>query len=203
MRCSGFRDKHVAFVDGGLSHVDQLAMQEHLATCPRCAAHDTSVRRAILLFRNVPQIQPSAQFSTRLRARLRDTPHGTEPPHELMPAVRIGMLVSTALGVMAAGYIAMIAVRRVGADADKTFHAIPIATALPVAASAIEQLQPMPAGLHVVELNGVAPFGPPLDTSPGLMPVRPRGAKWSIGLFHGANPVPVGGSPFVAVSLTR
>lgn len=47
-------------------------MQRHIAECAECAGHDTRVRRALLLFRNVPHIEPSDDFTTRLEARLRE-----------------------------------------------------------------------------------------------------------------------------------
>ncbi len=72
MDCRTFRKKHVAFVDDTLPGIDLVAMQRHLIECDHCAQHDTQVRRALLLFRNLPQIEPSADFSSRLQSRLRD-----------------------------------------------------------------------------------------------------------------------------------
>ena len=46
-------------------------MQRHIAECESCAKQDAKVRRALLLFRNLPSIEPSADFSSRLEARLK------------------------------------------------------------------------------------------------------------------------------------
>jgi hypothetical protein len=72
MDCREFGKKHLAFVDDTLSAVDTAAMQRHLHVCSRCARHDTRIRRGLLLARNLPIIQPSADFMERLHARLRE-----------------------------------------------------------------------------------------------------------------------------------
>ncbi|MDQ3950015.1 MAG: zf-HC2 domain-containing protein [Gemmatimonadota bacterium] len=72
MDCREFGKKHLAFVDDTLSAVDTAAMRRHLHVCSRCARHDTRIRRGLLLARNLPMIQPSADFMERLNARLRE-----------------------------------------------------------------------------------------------------------------------------------
>jgi hypothetical protein len=72
MDCREFRRNHLAFVDDTLSAVDTGAMQHHVHSCVRCARQDTRVRRGLLLARNLPIVQPSADFMERLNARLRD-----------------------------------------------------------------------------------------------------------------------------------
>jgi hypothetical protein len=72
MDCRTFRKKHVAFVDDTLPGIEIVAMQRHLIECASCARQDTQVRRALLLFRNIPQIEPSADFSAGLQRRLRE-----------------------------------------------------------------------------------------------------------------------------------
>ena len=72
MDCREFGKKHLAFVDDTLSAVDTAAMWRHLHVCSRCARHDTRIRRGLLLARNLPIVQPSADFMERLNARLRD-----------------------------------------------------------------------------------------------------------------------------------
>lgn len=71
MNCREFRRKHAAYVDDSLSGVDFDGMAHHRQLCARCAQLDTRVRRALLVARNLPTIQPSAAFSDRLQARLR------------------------------------------------------------------------------------------------------------------------------------
>jgi hypothetical protein len=72
MDCREFGKKHLAFVDDTLSAVDTAAMRHHLRLCRCCAQQDTRIRRGLLLARNLPIIQPSADFMERLNARLRE-----------------------------------------------------------------------------------------------------------------------------------
>jgi anti-sigma factor RsiW len=72
MDCREFGKKHLAFVDDTLSAVDTAAMRCHLHVCSRCARQDTRIRRGLLLARNLPMVQPSADFMERLNARLRE-----------------------------------------------------------------------------------------------------------------------------------
>src|ERR687894_851682 len=72
MDCREFGKNHLAFVDDTLSAVDTAAMRCHLNVCSRCARLDTRIRRGLLLARNLPIVQPSADFMERLNARLRE-----------------------------------------------------------------------------------------------------------------------------------
>ena len=72
MDCREFKEKHVGYVDDVLSAVETEAMRRHLRACARCARHDTCVRRGLMLARNLPRIEPSADFMERLQARLRE-----------------------------------------------------------------------------------------------------------------------------------
>lgn len=73
MDCREFCDQHLAFVDDTLAGIELVRMQRHLAECESCAKHDTKIRRALLLFRNLPSIELSPDFSKRLEARLRSS----------------------------------------------------------------------------------------------------------------------------------
>ncbi len=70
MNCREFRRKHDAYVDDTLSGIEQEAMERHRRLCARCARLDTRVRRALLLVRNLPQVELSRGFDERLRLRL-------------------------------------------------------------------------------------------------------------------------------------
>jgi hypothetical protein len=72
MRCRDFQQKHLAFVDDTLSAVDTEAKRGHLEGWARCARRDAAVRRGLMLARSLPRVECSADFSTRLEARLRD-----------------------------------------------------------------------------------------------------------------------------------
>ncbi len=104
MDCRTFRKNHAAFVDDTLPAIDIVAGQRHLLECADCAQYDTSVRRALMVFRNLPTIQPSADFSARLNARLAEVraQPGTEWRHR---GPGLGAFAAAALGVVALGYI--------------------------------------------------------------------------------------------------
>jgi anti-sigma factor RsiW len=70
MDCREFSEKHLAFVDDTLAGIELVRMQRHIAECETCAKQDAKIRRALLLFRNLPAIEPSEGFSDRLEARL-------------------------------------------------------------------------------------------------------------------------------------
>lgn len=72
MDCREFSEKHLAFVDDTLAGIELVRMQRHTAECESCARQDAKVRRALLLFRNLPAIEPSEGFSDRLEARLHE-----------------------------------------------------------------------------------------------------------------------------------
>ena len=72
MNCREFQARHCAFVDDTLSGAEMAAMHAHLERCPSCARHDTRVRRSLLVVRNAPRLECSADFAQRLQARLRE-----------------------------------------------------------------------------------------------------------------------------------
>lgn len=72
MDCSTFRQHHCAFVDDVLPGADIVAMELHRVECAPCAAFDARVRRSLLLVRNLPEVECSADFGDRLARRLRE-----------------------------------------------------------------------------------------------------------------------------------
>lgn len=68
--CRRFRAQHSAWVDLELERNASMAMERHVADCAPCSRHDTGVRRALLVVRNLPDVRPSADFHTSLEARL-------------------------------------------------------------------------------------------------------------------------------------
>ena len=70
MDCRHFRENHFAFVDDTLPGIELVGMQVHLTECEQCARHDANVRRSLMLFRSLPSIQPSANFTVRLEQKL-------------------------------------------------------------------------------------------------------------------------------------
>ncbi len=70
MDCRTFRKHHFAYLDDTLPGDAMTAAQSHIMSCDGCAAHDTLVRRSIMMVRNLPTIEPSDAFSERLQQRL-------------------------------------------------------------------------------------------------------------------------------------
>lgn len=105
MDCRSFRNKHVAFVDDFLPGEEVVSMQRHLLECERCAAHDARVRRALLLFRNLPAVEPSPDFYARLSARIESERH-VKPPAFAARGPGMGTFMSVAAGLVTVGYLA-------------------------------------------------------------------------------------------------
>lgn len=77
MECSLFRRKYSAYRDG---HDPELAadMDDHIDSCPACAAFDRAVREGIETLRG-EQVVPSPDFRHRLRLRLASTESVPDP----------------------------------------------------------------------------------------------------------------------------
>lgn len=105
MDCRSFRNKHVAFVDDVLCGDEVVAMRRHLLDCERCAAHDAKVRRALLLFRNLPPVEPSPDFYARLSARIESERSMQTRPSFAARGPGIGTFVGVAAGLVTVGYL--------------------------------------------------------------------------------------------------
>jgi hypothetical protein len=105
MDCRSFRNKHVAFVDDFLPGEEVVSMQRHLAECKRCAAHDTKVRRSLLLFRNLPPVEPSPDFYARLSARI-ESERSAPQPIFAARGPGVGTFLGVAVSLVTVGYLA-------------------------------------------------------------------------------------------------
>jgi hypothetical protein len=91
------------------SALEENEMREHARQCAPCARHDMLVRRSLLLVRNLPVIEPSADFGKRLQARLRAAPplplEPLRPSYRSFAALAAGVVLFAALaaGVFARG----------------------------------------------------------------------------------------------------
>lgn len=70
MDCKRFRNQHLSYLDDTMPGDEMAAAQHHVMVCDGCAAHDTLVRRSLMVARSMPTLEPSADFQARLRARL-------------------------------------------------------------------------------------------------------------------------------------
>jgi hypothetical protein len=68
--CRNFRRHHLAYLDDTLSGDLMTAAQRHILACDSCAAHDSMVRRSLVMARNITTIEPSSSFQQRLNDRL-------------------------------------------------------------------------------------------------------------------------------------
>ena len=104
MDCREFCDQHVAFVDDTLAGIELVRMQRHLIECESCAKQDAKIRRALLLFRNLPPIELSADFSQRLEARLKNCEYENLVA-STQRNLRRGAIAATVASVLMLGYI--------------------------------------------------------------------------------------------------
>jgi hypothetical protein len=115
MDCRRFRSQHLSYLDDTLCGHQTAAMQQHLTECPGCAAHDQLIRRSLTLARSLEPVTLSADFPSRLYARLREAPaamgrtdddeagdaeflvpvRGWQPSRRALVAVAAGMVVMT------------------------------------------------------------------------------------------------------------
>jgi hypothetical protein len=105
MKCREFKSKHVGFIDDLLPAADMRDMHRHLRACRDCAALDTRIRRSLLVVRNLPQIQPSADFFARLSEALKQAPPAAEP--RFRPLAVAAALTGVTAALAAAVYFAM------------------------------------------------------------------------------------------------
>ena len=118
MDCRGFRSKHVAFVDDFLPGEEMVAMQRHLVECERCASHDAKIRRALLLFRNLPSVEPSKDFYARLNARIESERATSRQPTFAARGPGIGTFMSVAASLVAIGYLTASSMNWTAANRD-------------------------------------------------------------------------------------
>ena len=104
MDCREFCEQHVAFVDDTLAGIELVRMQRHIAECESCAKHDAKIRRALLLIRNLPSIELSADFSERLEARLKEC-HGEHLLAATQRNLKRGAIAASLASAVMLGYI--------------------------------------------------------------------------------------------------
>jgi len=145
MDCRQFRNKHVAFVDDVLPAIDMEAMRRHLTRCPKCSRQDTAVRRSLMLVRNLPTIEPSAEFMNRLSARLAEI---GPPSYAELSNPRAALPSFRSFVVLAAG-IGAIAVFSIEASHYLT-ASVPTHAVAPIAAATIDSMPTSAANAAIV-----------------------------------------------------
>jgi len=151
MDCRQFRESHFAFVDDTLPGVELVGMQVHLAECERCAKHDATVRRSLMLFRSLPSINPSPDFGQRLERRIRETRLTDMASAQAGRSRRLAATVAITSAAML-GYIGF-SLKHVDTPRDIVFPPVvafaPVPEPIPVtmASPAPEMVAALPAGL--------------------------------------------------------
>jgi anti-sigma factor RsiW len=74
MSCSRMENKILGYVDGRLKESERLEMEKHLATCAACRVRVNEFRAVNVLLDELPVIEPSAAFDTRMQARVAAEP---------------------------------------------------------------------------------------------------------------------------------
>lgn len=147
MDCRTFRKHHVAYLDDTLPGELLVAAERHVRECAACAEHDTAVRRGLLLARNLPPVELSADFSARLAARLDDVRCGRcqVPDDDVVPfdwapsradllrAALSGPVARKRLAAVAAGLLALTYAGRQAAQwsDDRDVELPPVVASLP------------------------------------------------------------------------
>jgi hypothetical protein len=151
MDCRDFRDKHFAFVDDMLPGIELVGMQVHLSECESCARHDAMIRRSLMLFRSLPMIQPSPDFSARLEQKIREAVAADAAAAHGDRTRRLAFAVTITSAAMLA-YIG-VALRHVDTPQDLALPPV-VATASEPASNSIsgfapEMIASVPAGLPI------------------------------------------------------
>ena len=74
MSCSRMESRLLEYIDGRLKEKEQREMEKHLVACPACTVRVNEFRSVSSLLDELPQIEPSAAFDVRVRARIAAEP---------------------------------------------------------------------------------------------------------------------------------
>ena len=149
MHCRDFKEKHVGFVDDTLAGVELVEMRRHLDECPSCAEMDTRVKRALMLVRNLPPVEVSPEFMSRLNARLADCCEMEAPARIIRKRITAAVTLVAAAMI---GYIA-ITLDRVERPSDLMMAPViastPESEMAPIASPPPAIVASVPAGLAI------------------------------------------------------
>lgn len=153
MDCREFHDQHLSFVDDTLPGVELVRMQMHLTECEECARHDATIRRSLMLFRNLPRIEPSPDFSKKLERKLHEAKLADAVAAKSSRTRKLGAAMTFSSAVMLA-YIGF-SLRQVDAPQDLILP--PVVALAP--SSDMNSASPAP------EMVAAVPLGLPLWTA--------------------------------------
>jgi anti-sigma factor RsiW len=97
MSCRRMENRIMAYVDGRLKESERLEMEKHLAACGTCQLRVNEFRAVSSLLDEMPQIEPSAAFDVRVRARVAAEPVKQGWWAGFMPSPRVAFAASLLL----------------------------------------------------------------------------------------------------------
>lgn len=155
-------------------------MRRHAVACSRCARQDTAVRRSLLLIRNLPTIEPSADFQRRLSARLADLGPASRvalaaPGHRATAS--IGAFVALAAGMAAVAYMTIRTATYFSPEAQTGTPSLASAPRTPLA-SQPAPVAPVPNAAFVASVPTGIPVWPAM-LMVGDAPIRFANAEFS------------------------
>lgn len=153
MTCSGFRARHLDFVDGTLDAATRAACEGHRDGCAACARLDAQVRRSLLLCHNVRLEQPACDLTARVLAGVRSDRRRRERQAAAWRAM------AGWAGIAAAGAFVALGIARWSPAASATSARVATAAVSPVALAA-------PATASVPDVPAV-----PVARAPRPLPV--------------------------------
>ncbi len=152
MDCRHFRKQHLAYLDDTLSGDLMAAAQLHILACDCCAAHDTLVRRSLMIVQSIKTIEPSQEFQQKLRARLAacrdeaaaaDRRRPAAAPRSALPLLSRLPLAPRAMAAVAVGAVLGTMIwRGLTADVTPIVAMQPVMAAPPVRAQAAQMFSP-------------------------------------------------------------
>ena len=74
MSCTRMENRILGYVDGRLKESERLEMEKHLSACGACQLRVNEFRAVAGFLDELPQIEPSASFDVRVRARVAAEP---------------------------------------------------------------------------------------------------------------------------------
>ena len=97
MSCSRLEKRIIGYVDGRLKEGERLEMEKHLSTCAACRLRVNEFRAVNVLLDELPIIEPSAAFDSRMRARVAAEPAKPSWWAGFAPAPRVAFAASMLL----------------------------------------------------------------------------------------------------------
>ena len=102
MTCAEFLDGYTEFRDGLLTAPGEARrFERHLAQCPSCRMYEATLRRGVRALQTVDVLLPSADFRTRLEARLRTEGLVASPTPHARAGVAAALFIVVALALLA------------------------------------------------------------------------------------------------------